>query len=84
MSTSLICPACNEVAEFAFFKKRANYVCLECEEEFDELPKAPITSQTIFLSFAQKSEMAEDYDISQEPVLLVKTTNFPILEAKVF
>ena len=72
MASTLICPACNKAAEFTFFKKREKYVCSECEEEFDALPKAPITPQTIFLSYAHKSENAEDYDISEDLVWLIK------------
>jgi TIR domain len=72
MATNLICPLCNELAEFAFSKKISKYRCSECDEEFEELPKAPIDPQTIFLSYAHKSEREEDYDISEELVLLVK------------
>jgi tetratricopeptide (TPR) repeat protein len=72
MVSNLICPSCNKAGEFSFFKKREKYVCSECEEELDELPKAPIDPQTIFLSYPHKSEKPDDYDISEELVLLVK------------
>lgn len=72
MVSNLICPSCNKAGEFSFFKKREKYVCSECEEELDELPKAPIDPQTIFLSYAHKSEKPDDHDISEELVLLVK------------
>ena len=72
MASNLICPACTKAAEFAFFKKREKYVCSECEEEFDKLPKASIDPQTIFLSYAHKSEKEADYDISEDLVWLIK------------
>ena len=63
------CPQCFELATFS--KKRNQYYCSECELAFD--PPAPqIEPQTIFLSYAHKSERAEDYDVSEELVLLIK------------
>jgi tetratricopeptide (TPR) repeat protein len=47
-------------------------VCAECEEEFESLPTPDIEPQTIFLSYAHKSERQEDYDISEELVWLIK------------
>ena len=67
------CPECGAIATFAFFKKRGKYVCSECEAEFDEAPKPPIDPQTIFLSYAHKSEREEDFDVSEELVLLIKS-----------
>ena len=72
MATNLICPLCNELAEFAFSKKISKYRCSECDEEFEELPKAPIDPQTIFLSYAHKSEREEDFDVSEDLVWLIK------------
>jgi tetratricopeptide (TPR) repeat protein len=48
------------------------YVCSNCEAAFDEAPKLPVTPQTIFLSYAHKSEREEDFDVSEELVLLIK------------
>jgi tetratricopeptide (TPR) repeat protein len=47
-------------------------VCAECEEEFESLPTATTEPQTIFLSYAHKSDRQEDYDISEELVWLIK------------
>ncbi len=71
MSAS-VCPECGEPATFIFFKKRGTFVCSECEAEFDQAPKPPIEPQTIFRSYAHKSERAEDFDVSEELVLLIK------------
>ena len=63
------CPQCFELVTFS--KKRNQYYCSECEFAFD--PPAPqIEPQTIFLSYAHKSERAEDYDVSEELVWLIK------------
>jgi tetratricopeptide (TPR) repeat protein len=70
--SATVCPECGAIATFAFFKKRGKYVCSECEAEFDEAPKPPIDPQTIFLSYAHKSEREEDFDVSEELVLLIK------------
>jgi len=72
LTTNAICPACKEQAQFPFMRKRSAYVCSNCEEEFAEAPKPPVEAQTIFLSYAHKSEREEDYDISEELVLLIK------------
>ncbi|WP_108646455.1 tetratricopeptide repeat protein [Polynucleobacter rarus] len=66
------CPNCIKVTEFIFLKKRNLYICPECEEEFESLPITIIEPQTIFLSYAHKSERKEDYDISEELVWLIK------------
>ena len=63
------CPKCQSLA--AFSPKREKYYCAECEDTFEPLTQK-IDPQTIFLSYAHKSEKAEDYDISEELVLLVK------------
>jgi tetratricopeptide (TPR) repeat protein len=72
MVSKLLCPACHEMAEFSFSKKISKYRCSECDETFDALPKSPVDPQTIFLSYAHKSEKEQDYDISEDLVLLVK------------
>jgi Tfp pilus assembly protein PilF len=63
------CPQCFELATFS--KKRNQFYCSECEFAFDP-PDSQIESQTIFLSYAHKSERAEDYDVSEELVWLIK------------
>ena len=63
------CPDCGELA--AFSKKRGKHFCAECELEFDA-PVQLVDPQTIFLSYAHKSEREEDFDVSEELVLLIK------------
>ncbi|WP_108646466.1 toll/interleukin-1 receptor domain-containing protein [Polynucleobacter rarus] len=63
------CPQCQSLA--AFSPKREKYYCAECEDTFEPLIQK-IDPQTIFLSYAHKSEREEDYDVSEELVLLVK------------
>jgi hypothetical protein len=65
----LACPQCGEPATFS--KKRDRYFCAECEHEFD-VPAQPVASQTIFLSYAHLSEREEDFDVSEELVLLMQ------------
>ncbi|MBU3580437.1 tetratricopeptide repeat protein [Polynucleobacter sp. AP-Capit-er-40B-B4] len=67
--TTALCPQCSELATFS--KKRGQFYCSECELAFD-LSAAQIEPQTIFLSYAHKSERADDYDISEELVWLIK------------
>ena len=67
--TTALCPQCSELA--AFSKKRGQFYCSECELAF-EPPAAQIEPQTIFLSYAHKSERAQDYDVSEELVWLIK------------
>ena len=69
MTAPIVCPACGN--EDTLYKPEINqYVCKKCFNVFS-LTKA-IHPQTIFLSYAHKSEKIEDYDISEELVLLVK------------
>ncbi len=63
------CPQCSELATFS--KKRSQFYCSECEFAFD-LPTPHIEPQTIFLSYAHKSDRSEDYDLSEELVWLIK------------
>ena len=70
--SATVCPECGEPATFTFFKKRGKFVCSECEAEFDQAPKSKVDPQTIFLSYAHKSEREEDFDVSEELVLLIK------------
>jgi hypothetical protein len=72
---SALCPACHKDASFTFLKKQETYVCSECGEDFSLLPSAeaqPIEPQTIFLSYAHRSEREEDFDFSEELVLLIQ------------
>lgn len=72
MTTPFNCPACAEPTLFS--KKRQSYFCAECESSFE----GPIdfavglNRQTIFLSYAHRSEGEADFDISEELVLLIK------------
>lgn len=63
------CPQCGDVA--AFSKKRGRFYCAECDLEFDSKEKS-ITPQTIFLSYAHRSESEGDFDVSEDLVLLIK------------
>jgi TIR domain/NACHT domain len=67
--TAHACPQCGDLA--AFSKKRGRYYCAECELEFDH-PIQAIEPQAIFLSYAHRSEREEDFDVSEELVLLIQ------------
>ena len=67
--TTASCPQCSELATFS--KKRGQFYCSECELAF-EPPAVQIEPQTIFLSYAHKSEREQDYDISEDLVWLIK------------
>jgi hypothetical protein len=54
-----------------FSNRRQRYYCDECELEFDSLA-AEVQAQTIFLSYAHKSEREDDFDISEELVLEIQ------------
>jgi tetratricopeptide (TPR) repeat protein len=72
---SAICPACKEEAQFPYMRKREAFVCSNCEEEFSQAPvhvPPKVAQQTIFLSYAHKSEREEDFDTSEDLVLLIK------------
>lgn len=63
------CPNCNELVVFS--KKRQCFYCAECESEFNCRPQRS-ESETIFLSYAHRSESVHDFDLSEELVVLVK------------
>ena len=63
------CPQCAE--HVRYIKRRENYYCDECQIEFHASVQA-VVPQTIFLSYAHKSEREDDFDISEELVLLIK------------
>jgi tetratricopeptide (TPR) repeat protein len=63
------CPSCGESRPYS--KRRSRHYCDDCELEF-EAPAQTVEPQTIFLSYAHKSEREEDYDISEDLVLLIK------------
>jgi tetratricopeptide (TPR) repeat protein len=67
--TTVQCPQCFELATYS--KKRSQFYCSECEFAFDP-PVPQIEPQTIFFSYAHKSEHSEDYDVSEELVWLIK------------
>jgi tetratricopeptide (TPR) repeat protein len=69
LRTPTSCPQCSELATFS--KKRARFYCSECELAFDST-NVVIEPQTIFLSYAHKSERDDDFDISEELVWLIK------------
>ena len=64
-----LCPRCADPA--AYSKKRERYFCAECELEFDAHVQA-LQPQTIFLSYAHRSEREEDFDLSEELVKLIQ------------
>lgn len=68
-ATLLACPKCSEPSKFS--PKRGQYYCSECEVAFDA-PAQAIAPQTVFLSYAHKSEREEDFDVSEELVWLIK------------
>ena len=64
------CPNCNQPANFS--PKRGRFYCAECEVAFDAGPDPVVEPQTIFLSYAHKSSCAEDFDVSEDLVLMIK------------
>jgi ribosomal protein L37AE/L43A len=68
------CPHC--ASSNTKFKVKAKlWECEDCEERFSEpssVPNAQLEPQTIFLSYAHKSEHETDFDISEELVWLIK------------
>lgn len=67
------CPHCSS-ANTIFKEKVRLWECQDCDQRFDDPLSRKIDPQTIFLSYAHKSEKEQDYDISEELVLLVKVT----------
>ena len=51
------CPQCGETSPYS--KRRSSHYCAECDIVFDT-PKPAVEPQTIFLSYAHKSELEED------------------------
>ena len=65
------CPHC--LSSSTTFKSKALlWECNSCEERFEDPSVNKLDSQTIFLSYAHKSERDEDYDISEDLVWLIK------------
>jgi hypothetical protein len=69
MSSPVICPACNSF-EVVFKQEINQYICRACLNLFHA--SAETGPQTIFLSYAHKSEEPEDFDDSEELAWLVK------------
>ena len=70
-SKILLCPHCSSTN--TIFKEKVKlWECQDCDQRFEDPSACKIDPQTIFLSYAHKSEKPEDYDISEELVLLVK------------
>jgi tetratricopeptide (TPR) repeat protein len=68
-SRSAACPACGE--DVAFSRRRNRHYCDSCQVEFNA-PVRAIEPQTVFLSYAHRSERDEDFDLSEDLVLLIK------------
>ena len=66
-----LCPHCSSTN--TIFKEKVKlWECQDCDQRFEDLSARKIDPQTIFLSYAHKSEKEQDYDISEDLVLLVK------------
>lgn len=69
MKTSMLCPSCcNE--DTLYKPEIGQYICKKCFNVFS--PIKLIEPQTIFLSYAHKSEREDDFDISEDLVWLIK------------
>ena len=68
------CPFCNH-PDTIFKSKASVWECNNCEQRFSIADKKvnAVEPQTIFLSYAHKSENAIDFDISEELVQMVKS-----------
>jgi len=65
----MLCPSCSN--EDTLYKPEiGQYVCKKCFNVFS--PIKVIEPQTIFLSYAHKSEREEDFDISEDLVWLIR------------
>ena len=71
MTSNPICPYCAS-ANSLFKEKVKRWECQDCDERFEDPASRKTDRQTIFLSYAHKSERPDDYDISQDLVWLVK------------
>lgn len=65
------CPHCFS-SSTSFKAKALLWECNSCEERFKDPSVNKLDPQTIFLSYAHKSERDEDYDISEDLVWLIK------------
>ncbi len=66
-----LCPHCSSTN--TIFKEKVKlWECQDCDQRFEDLSARKIDPQTIFRSYAHKSEKEQDYDISEDLVLLVK------------
>ncbi len=65
------CPYCAS-ANTVFKEKVKRWECQSCDERFEDSSDLKAEPQTIFLSYAHKSERPEDFDISQDLVWLIK------------
>lgn len=71
MTTPITCPHCSS-SDTTFKAKAQLWECNECEKRFEDPATQKVAPQTIFLSYAHKSEKEEDYDISEDLVWLIK------------
>ena len=74
MTSNPPCPHCSS-GNTTFKAKAQLWECDDCEERFADpglVSRAKSEPQTIFLSYAHKSEREEDYDVSEELVWLIK------------
>lgn len=74
MTLNPTCPHCSS-RKTSFKSKAKLWECNECEQRFTDphiKAESQFEPQTIFLSYAHKSEREEDYDLSEELVWLIK------------
>jgi len=74
MTSNPTCPHCSS-SKTSFKSKAKLWECDDCEQRFTESHlniEDQFEAQTIFLSYAHKSECEEDYDLSEELVWLIK------------
>ena len=74
MTLNPTCPHCSS-SKTSFKSKAKLWECDDCEQRFTKSHlnvEAQFEAQTIFLSYAHKSEREEDYDLSEELVWLIK------------
>ena len=71
MTNECICPFCSS-AETTFKKKVNLWECNDCESRFEFSSSRGLEPQTIFLSYAHKSEREADYDLTEELVWIIK------------